>query len=113
VDRYVRSYKRPGGVIWHTTGSGKSLTMVVLAKALSLEPSIKNPKVVIVEIPFGASDTTRRVRETHHPRQVAVRFTHRTIYSHPLSSSFALFRVRRFIAALVFFDLAPIIRYPM
>jgi len=53
------------------------------------------------------------VRETHHPRQVAVRFTHRTIYSHPLSSSFALFRVRRFIAALVFFDLAPIIRYPM
>jgi hypothetical protein len=30
-----------------------------------------------------------------------------------LSSSFALFGVRRFIAALVFFDLAPIIRYPM
>lgn len=40
--------KRPGGVIWHTTGSGKSLTMVMLAKALSLEPSIKNPKVIIV-----------------------------------------------------------------
>ncbi|MFH5803197.1 type I restriction endonuclease subunit R [Alienimonas sp. DA493] len=40
--------KRPGGVIWHTTGSGKSLTMVMLAKALSLEPSIKNPRVVIV-----------------------------------------------------------------
>ncbi|MEZ6142556.1 MAG: type I restriction endonuclease subunit R [Zavarzinella sp.] len=40
--------QRPGGVIWHTTGSGKSLTMVMLAKALSLEPSIKNPKVVIV-----------------------------------------------------------------
>ena len=30
-----------------------------------------------------------------------------------LSSSFALFGVRRFIAALEFFDLAPIIRYPM
>jgi type I restriction enzyme R subunit len=40
--------QRPGGVIWHTTGSGKSLTMVMLAKALSLEPTIKNPKVVIV-----------------------------------------------------------------
>ncbi|QDT91742.1 type I restriction endonuclease subunit R [Gimesia algae] len=40
--------QRPGGVIWHTTGSGKSLTMVMLAKALSLEPSIKNPKVIIV-----------------------------------------------------------------
>ncbi|MEZ6055460.1 MAG: type I restriction endonuclease subunit R [Planctomycetaceae bacterium] len=40
--------QRPGGVIWHTTGSGKSLTMVMLAKALALEPTIKNPKVVIV-----------------------------------------------------------------
>lgn len=40
--------QRTGGVIWHTTGSGKSLTMVMLAKALTLEPSIKNPRVVIV-----------------------------------------------------------------
>ena len=40
--------KRQGGVIWHTTGSGKSLTMVMLAKALSLETSVKNPRVVIV-----------------------------------------------------------------
>ena len=40
--------KRKGGVIWHTQGSGKSITMVMLAKALSLEPSIKNPKIIIV-----------------------------------------------------------------
>lgn len=39
---------RQGGVIWHTTGSGKSLTMVMLAKALALEPSIGNPKVILV-----------------------------------------------------------------
>lgn len=39
---------RRGGVIWHTTGSGKSLTMVMLAKALALEERIRNPKVVIV-----------------------------------------------------------------
>ena len=39
---------RPGGVIWHTTGSGKSITMVLLAKAISLEPSIIDPKVVLV-----------------------------------------------------------------
>jgi type I restriction enzyme R subunit len=39
---------RQGGVIWHTTGSGKSLTMVMLAKALALEPSIENPKVILV-----------------------------------------------------------------
>ncbi|POB13852.1 type I restriction endonuclease subunit R [Halobacteriovorax sp. DA5] len=40
--------QRKGGVIWHTTGSGKSLTMVMMAKALTLEPSIKNPRVILV-----------------------------------------------------------------
>jgi type I restriction enzyme R subunit len=40
--------QRPGGVIWHTTGSGKSLTMVMLAKALVLAPDIHNPKIVLV-----------------------------------------------------------------
>ena len=40
--------KRSGGVIWHTTGSGKSLTMVMLAKALALHPAVPNPRVVIV-----------------------------------------------------------------
>jgi type I restriction enzyme, R subunit len=39
---------RAGGVIWHTTGSGKSLTMVMLAKALALVPGISNRRVVIV-----------------------------------------------------------------
>ncbi len=39
---------RPGGVIWHTTGSGKSITMVLLAKAISLEPSIVDPKIILV-----------------------------------------------------------------
>lgn len=40
--------RRRGGVIWHTTGSGKSLTMVMLAKALALEPAIRNPKIILV-----------------------------------------------------------------
>lgn len=40
--------KRDGGVIWHTTGSGKSLTMVMLSKAIALEPSIVNSKVILV-----------------------------------------------------------------
>ncbi len=39
---------RKGGVIWHTTGSGKSLTMVMLSKALALDASIENPRVIIV-----------------------------------------------------------------
>lgn len=40
--------KRQGGVIWHTTGSGKSLTMVMMAKALALDESITNPRIVLV-----------------------------------------------------------------
>ncbi len=39
---------RSGGVIWHTTGSGKSLTMVMLAKALTLHRDIPNPRVILV-----------------------------------------------------------------
>jgi type I restriction enzyme, R subunit len=40
---------RQGGMIWHTTGSGKSLTMVMLAKALALEKkTILNPKIILV-----------------------------------------------------------------
>lgn len=44
----LREGVRQGGVIWHTTGSGKSLTMVMLAKALALHPAIANPRVIIV-----------------------------------------------------------------
>lgn len=39
---------RPGGVVWHTQGSGKSLTMVMLAKSLALYPDIPNPKIILV-----------------------------------------------------------------
>ena len=40
--------RRQGGVIWHTQGSGKSLTMVMLARALALDPEIVNPRIVLV-----------------------------------------------------------------
>lgn len=39
---------RQSGVVWHTQGSGKSLTMVMLAKYILMELSDCNPKVVIV-----------------------------------------------------------------
>lgn len=39
---------RKGGVIWHTQGSGKSLTMVMLSKSIALDKSIKDPRVIIV-----------------------------------------------------------------
>ena len=37
-----------GGVIWHTQGSGKSLTMLMLAGALIREPAMRNPTIVMV-----------------------------------------------------------------
>ncbi|MFZ5655810.1 MAG: type I restriction endonuclease subunit R [Pseudomonadota bacterium] len=40
--------KRRGGIVWHTQGSGKSLTMVMLARALAMEPAIRNPRIVLV-----------------------------------------------------------------
>ncbi|HEX5155051.1 MAG TPA: HsdR family type I site-specific deoxyribonuclease [Parafilimonas sp.] len=44
----LKDGKRKGGVIWHTQGSGKSLTMVMLAQAIAMEKSIRNPKIVLV-----------------------------------------------------------------
>ncbi|MFV1602336.1 MULTISPECIES: type I restriction endonuclease subunit R [unclassified Phaeobacter] len=39
---------REGGVIWHTTGSGKSNLMVFLTKALLLEPELAGCRIIIV-----------------------------------------------------------------
>lgn len=44
----INEGRRKGGVIWHTQGSGKSLTMVMLAQAIALEKSIRNPKIILV-----------------------------------------------------------------
>ena len=37
-----------GGVVWHTQGSGKSLTMLWLATKLRREPRLGNPTIVVV-----------------------------------------------------------------
>ncbi len=39
---------RQGGVVWHTQGSGKSLTMVMLSKYILTELSEFHPRVIIV-----------------------------------------------------------------
>ena len=48
IDRIkpVRNGKRKGGVVWHTQGSGKSLTMAMLAR--KIRDTIKNPQIIIV-----------------------------------------------------------------
>ncbi|GIZ09364.1 type I restriction endonuclease subunit R [Flavobacterium sp. UMI-01] len=44
--RPVRNGKRKGGVIWHTQGSGKSLTMAMLAR--KIQDTISNPQIILV-----------------------------------------------------------------
>ena len=39
---------RRGGIIWHTQGSGKSLTMTFLVRKLRVTPGLKTTKVVVV-----------------------------------------------------------------
>ncbi len=48
IKRIGNEGKRAGGVIWHTQGSGKSLTMVMMAKAIAMDESIPDPRVLIV-----------------------------------------------------------------
>lgn len=39
---------RRGGVVWHTQGSGKSLTMTFFAGKLVLAPELENPTIVVL-----------------------------------------------------------------
>jgi len=48
VTRYNENGNRCGGVIWHTQGSGKSLTIDMVAKYILMELSKFNPRVIIV-----------------------------------------------------------------
>jgi type I restriction enzyme, R subunit len=53
--------RRKGGLVWHTQGSGKSLTMVMFVKALIEDPNILNPRVIIVT---DRRDLDRQIKET-------------------------------------------------
>lgn len=48
VRRTQRNGTRKGGVVWHTQGSGKSLTMVMLAESLALDRAIDDYKIILV-----------------------------------------------------------------
>lgn len=39
---------RAGGVLWHATGSGKSLTMIFLLQALQRDPVLRDCRVIVV-----------------------------------------------------------------
>lgn len=59
--------KRKGGVIWHTQGSGKSFTMVMLAQMIAADRNILNPKIVLVtdrvDLDDQISDTFKKCQK--------------------------------------------------
>lgn len=65
IDR-ARSAKRPterGGIVWHTQGSGKSLTMLWLALKLRRDPVHENPVIVILT---DRKDLDEQIAKTFH-----------------------------------------------
>jgi type I restriction enzyme R subunit len=53
--------RRKGGVIWHTQGSGKSLTMVMLGRSLALDKAIPTPRILIVT---DRDDLDKQIKDT-------------------------------------------------
>lgn len=70
VDRLMKGVNRDerGGIIWHTQGSGKSLTMVFLIREMYLHPHLQGFKVVLLtdrtQLDEQLSDTTISVGYT-------------------------------------------------
>jgi len=72
--------KRQGGLIWHTQGTGKSLTMVMLVKCLIDDTDIPLPRVIIVtdrrdldkqiSDTFAACNIKKDVKRTRSAREL-------------------------------------------
>ncbi|MBO0723297.1 MAG: DEAD/DEAH box helicase family protein, partial [Blastocatellia bacterium] len=48
IKRMGTEGRKTGGVIWHTQGSGKSLALIMMAKAIALDSAILDPRIVLV-----------------------------------------------------------------
>jgi len=68
LKQYDLEGRRKGGVIWHTQGSGKSLTMVMLGKALAMERDILNPRIIIVT---DRDDLDKQIKDTFKACELA------------------------------------------
>jgi type I restriction enzyme R subunit len=68
LSQYDDHERRKGGVIWHTQGSGKSLTMVMLAKEIA--NLVDNPRIVLVT---DRRDLDRQIRDTFKATGLDVR----------------------------------------
>lgn len=57
-------FDRRGGIVWHTQGSGKSLTMVFLVRVMRSQPRLTKFKVVVV------TDRTQLQRQLAHTMEL-------------------------------------------
>lgn len=65
IDKLDNTGRRAGGLVWHTQGSGKSLTMVMLTKVIKRE--IKASKVVVVT---DRKDLDRQIHSTFNKSEI-------------------------------------------
>lgn len=65
IDKLDGTGRRGGGLIWHTQGSGKSLTMVMLTRVI--KAGIPNSKVVVVT---DRKDLDRQIHSTFNKSEI-------------------------------------------
>ncbi len=80
LKHFEESGKRKGGLIWHTQGSGKSLSMVMLVKTLIDDPEIELPRIIVVtdrrdldkqiSDTFAACNIKKEVRRTRSAKEL-------------------------------------------
>lgn len=81
MENGINRQKRKGGLLWATQGSGKSLTMVMLIKALIESPHIINPRVLIVT---DRVDLDKQISETFNNCGLKKKVTRATSGGHLL-----------------------------
>ena len=81
TEKGINQDKRQGGLVWATQGSGKSLTMVMLIKALIENPHIINPRVIIVT---DRIDLDKQISETFNNCGLKKKVTRATNGTHLL-----------------------------
>lgn len=82
MENGINRQKRKGGLLWATQGSGKSLTMVMLIKALIEHPHIINPRVLIVT---DRVDLDKQISETFNNCGLKKKVTRATSGTHLLN----------------------------
>lgn len=93
--------RHEGGVIWHTQGSGKSLTMVMLAQLIASHPQIKNPKILLVTDRVDLDDQiTETFKKCHVPVENAQTGKHLVELMQSLDDSVITTLIHKFEAAV-------------